>query len=256
MNRLAAWLVLAIATLFMFGCSVAVYGADPALAKYAVVMVPSHGGSATVIYTAPGRTLLLSAAHMFEGLDRNKPIVFDAPAPVVGAPHKAGTRLLAVDHQHDLALFELSAGPLPYVMPVASLSQITARRVLSIGYDEMKQPAQMRPTVIVTADDGGGFTLTQGRPFHGRSGGALLDEASGCLVGVVSGYSGYCPLDRYGHPDRTRFKEVQSGGHGIYSSHAAICAFLQRNGIAPGGTQVAPYNPLPIAQRGSPLCPT
>jgi hypothetical protein len=227
---------------------------DPAQARHAVVRVKSHGGSATVIATGPGRTLFLSAAHMFEGRDRTKPIVLDAPAPATSAPQRYGTRVIDVDHQHDLALFELYAGPLPYVAPVAPLSQLTSRTCLSVGYDEQVLSPTMRPANIVRQDRGDGFTLTTERPWHGRSGGALIDEASGQLVGVVSGYSG--PRNH---------QETWPGGQGIYAGHGAIVTFLRRNGYEATGSPLlpagsAPYRP-PAVQTPAPRlirrdCPT
>src|SRR5689334_17957136 len=47
----------------------------------AVVRIPSHGASATVIFTEKDRTFLLGCAHAFQGRDRLKPIVLDIPAP-------------------------------------------------------------------------------------------------------------------------------------------------------------------------------
>jgi hypothetical protein len=55
--------------------------------------------------------------------------------------------------------------------------------------------------------------------WHGRSGGALLDKATGYLVGVVSAYEG--PSNR---------AERHPPYHGVYVSHRAIVRFLRQQG--------------------------
>ena len=47
-----------------------------------------------------------------------------------------------------------------------------------------------------------------GVPWHGRSGGALIDRDAGCLIGVVQGY------------------EIGGERRGLYVSHEAILKFL------------------------------
>jgi hypothetical protein len=78
--------------------------------------------------------------------------------------------------------------------------------LVSAGYDEMRLPATARratPVAVATT-----VLFTRERPWHGRSGGALLDGAY--LVGTVIGY--------------------ETGGErrGIYTSHAAVRRFLAR----------------------------
>ncbi len=101
----------------------AVFVALPAVvqadATDAVVRIPSHGASGSVIYTEPGRSLILSCAHMLQGADRNKAMALDVPVPQAGQPRSARPKVLQVDYKADLSLIELPAGPLPYVAPVA-----------------------------------------------------------------------------------------------------------------------------------------
>ncbi len=183
----------------------------------AVVRLISHGASATVIHTEPGRTLVLGCAHAFEGKDRYKPIVIDAPDPAPGALKRGGNRLLAVDYQADLSLVEMQVGPLPYVCPVAPAGHRPGQ-LLSVGYDQMRWPATARPATLLGSD--AQHSYTREKPWHGRSGGALLDIASGTVVGVVSGYS---------EERRQLFAvEVTPQGRGIYVSHEAILRFLAR----------------------------
>lgn len=178
--------------------------ADP---TWAVVQLPSHGASATVIQTGPGRTLLLSCAHAFEGKDRYRPIDVDMPAPTSDGPRKVGVRLLAVDYRRDLSLIEVPAGPVPYVCPVAP--RLSGSQVLSVGYDGMKKTPDGRPSVIKYAtilETSDGVTWTREIPWHGRSGGALID--SNGLIGVVQGY------------------ETSGRRRGMYVSHQTILDFI------------------------------
>src|SRR5262245_64099876 len=78
--------------------------AVPPLAAHAVVRIPSHGASATVIETRAGSSLLLGCAHAFQGADRYKPIHLDVPVPGAGGPRQAAIRLLDIDYDADLSL--------------------------------------------------------------------------------------------------------------------------------------------------------
>jgi Trypsin-like peptidase domain len=176
--------------------------------KDAVIRIPSHGASGTVVLTTRGRSLILGCAHMFAGEMARKPLVFDVPSPSPGGPRQVGTRVLAIDDRADLSLMELNAGPLNYVCPVAPAG-FRPGTCLSVGYDEMRLPAQARLAHVV--ESGSQMTYTREKPWHGRSGGALIDEQSGYLVGVVLGYEG------------------QPNGRGIYVSHAAVLSFLGRH---------------------------
>jgi hypothetical protein len=216
--------------------------ADFGLAPYAVVRIQSHGVSGTVIWTEPGRSLILSCAHGHQGKNRDKPMLIDAPVPAGGSPKPVSIRLLACDYGADLTLIELGAGPLPYVCPVASKSQAQSRDCLSVGYDEMRWPAQQRPAHTLTGD----MTWTRERPWHGRSGGALISE-SGMLVGVCHGYTG--------PPNHV---EVYPGGAGLYISHATIVRFLEKQGWQFGTAPPADQQRLPpyASPRPVPYCPT
>ncbi len=175
---------------------------------HAVVRLPSHGASATIIETAKGRTVLLGCGHAFQGSDRKKPIVVDISTTQAHPPQKVGVRLVAVDYDLDLSLVVLDSGPAEFVVPVAGPGHVAGAHLLSVGYDEMRWPATERSAhvAITTAL----VTYTWERPWHGRSGGALLDLDNQCLIGVVQGY------------------EVTGQRRGMYVSHAAILRFLAR----------------------------
>jgi hypothetical protein len=196
----------------------------------AVVRMPSHGASATVIHTEQGKSLLLSCGHAFVGADRTKPIVLDVPVPQAGPKKRTTIRLLAVDYEADLALVELGDGPLSYTAPVVRRDcRLDSRSsLLSVGYDEMRWPAtQKTATAIGTMGD---TTFTVEKPWHGRSGGALFDTQNGVLVGVVSGY------------------ETIGQQRGLYVSHQAIRSFLSKRGWSVYGTATEPIR-FPSAPR-------
>jgi hypothetical protein len=184
---------------------------DPSLA---VVRIKSHGASGTIIATAPGKSWILSCAHMFFGehdtLDdkyTRKRIVIDGPAQPHAPQVLAASRLLAADPDHDLSLIEIANGPFNYV-PVAPAGFQPGRNLSSVGYDEMKWPITTRPATILGSV--GTWTYTREKPWHGRSGSGLFDLDGKCLVGVVNGY------------------ELNGQGRGIYVSHASVLAFLAK----------------------------
>jgi hypothetical protein len=163
----------------------------------AVVRLPTHGASGTVIATGKGWSLVLTCAHAFEGTMRFRPVALDVPTPAtVGVAQRVGVFLVALDKSADLALLWVGAGPLAYVAPVAPAGQRPGRLV-SVGYDNMTLPARAWPATWLGAN--GATAYTRERPGHGRSGGALLDIDHGCLVGVVLGY------------------ETGPGGRGLYA---------------------------------------
>jgi hypothetical protein len=179
----------------------------------AVVRIPSHGASGTVIQTGPGKTLILSCAHAFEGKQRTAPIRLDVPHPDPGPAKRVGIKLVKVDYTLDLSLIELADGPLPYVCRVAPADHVPATSCLSVGYDEMRLPSTRRNVSLLGSS--GMTTYTRERPWHGRSGGALIDQQAGCLIGVVQGY------------------EVTGQRRGLYVSHGAILRFLERSPTPP-----------------------
>jgi hypothetical protein len=129
---------------------------------------------------------------------------------------------VAIDHDRDVSLLEMNRGPLPYVCPIAPAGHRPAR-LISAGYDEMHWPATVKAAHSVGGD--ARHTYTRERPWHGRSGGGLIDAESGYLVGVVSGYTG-----------PPAHVEVYPGQVGIYVSHESVLAFIGRlpgQGAAP-----------------------
>jgi hypothetical protein len=171
----------------------------------AVARLESHGASATCISVSQQRSLLLSAAHAWQGAGRNKPIVFTAPTPESGPP-RTGTRprLIKLDEAADLALIEVQT-ELPYVLPVAMQGVPGGpQRCRSIGYDQMTFPAVNVPVTITSVDEK--FIYSRQNPVPGRSGGPLVCD--GKLVGVCVGF------------------EVSGQRRGLYVSLSKIRKFL------------------------------
>ena len=203
----------------------------PCPAAWAVTRLASHGASATVIATEPGKTLLLSCAHAFVAEQRSKRITLDMPALRPTEARTVGIQLLQVDYETDLSLLLLRTGPVDFVCPVAPPVH-HAGRLLSVGYDNMRLPATVLPAHIVQLS--AQVTYTRERPWHGRSGGALLDTDAGCLIGVVSGY------------------ETEGSRRGVYAGHRAILRFLEQ-ARARAAPSDPPRDPVPAPFYERPL---
>src|SRR5262249_56045080 len=66
----------------------------------AVVCIPSHGCSGTVISTSAQGTLILSCAHAWEKTqDRGRAIIIDSPYPYRAAPYR-GARPFLIRHHN------------------------------------------------------------------------------------------------------------------------------------------------------------
>jgi hypothetical protein len=169
------------------------------------VRIQSHGGSGTVIESTQGKSLILSCAHMFEDAGAlQRPLKIDGVQQPGAAARKVTAKVLAVDFQADLILIELANGPF-YSIPVAPQGYQPHTQLLSIGYDNMHWPVTCVPATLLSTS--ATTTYTRERPWHGRSGGGLLDPEHPYLVGVVQGY--------------------EVGGRGLYVSHARILRFLE-----------------------------
>ncbi|HEV3443742.1 MAG TPA: trypsin-like peptidase domain-containing protein, partial [Gemmataceae bacterium] len=134
-----------------------------------------------------------------------------------------GCVVIAVDARRDLSLLRYNDGPFPFVSPVAAAG-FHAGPCLSVGYDELKIPAQCRPATILESQ--GTVTFTRERPWHGRSGGGLIDRKTGSLVGVVSAYTG-----------PSNHRELCPGEKGVYVRHESVLAFLAEIGRGQGFEQ-------------------
>jgi hypothetical protein len=181
----------------------------------AVVRIPSHGCSGTVIETSAKRTVILSCAHAFRGPDAQRPLTLTVPWTDGEPPRKVAATLKRVDHDADLSLVEVAEGPFPFVCPVAPPGAKLGRNVWSVGYDEMKWPAVREQVAVGGADRDAIYTLTAPNP--GRSGGGLIDLEKGLLFGVCV-RRGPNPYSAWG---------------GTYVGHARVLGFLAANGVGP-----------------------
>jgi hypothetical protein len=206
---------------------------DPSLAA---VRIKSHGASGTIIGTSKGKSWILSCCHMFfgsrDGVDPallNRSLVMDGPEQP-GAVFKgvAGSRVLAHDARLDLSLIELDNGPF-FSVPVAAAGHKPGR-LQSQGYDEMRWPVTLKSATFLGSF--GTTTYTREKPWHGRSGGGLIDLDARVLIGVVQGY------------------EVTGAERGLYVSLDGIVLFLRRH--RPQLLQIQMQAPAP---RLAPLCP-
>lgn len=182
----------------------------------ATVRIVSHGASGVVLWTGPDRTLILTVAHAFEGPARSAPLAIDVPtAPGTRRATGPGTkRVIAIDKVRDLAVVELRSGPLPSAVHVSGRSPAVGAACLSVGYDGMGWPAVAQATTVVATD--ARATYTRHQPKHGRSGGALLDRATGLVIGICQGY------------------ENTGERRGVYASRTAILEFWESVRDVPG----------------------
>src|SRR5579871_114869 len=207
--------------------------ANAANEQYAVVRIPSHGASATVIDTAQGYSWILGCGHAYQGSSRNKPMVFDICRANQGPPKQVGSKLVFLDYEADLSLVLLNDGPLEYVSPVAPRGfNPSGDNILSCGFDKMEFPMHQVPTTILS--DEGGTWYTREKPWHGRSGGGLIDITKGQLIGTCQGYE-----TPYSSPSR----------RGMYVDLATIHNFLDRYRAKHNAQQNQQQQPLqPIWQ--------
>lgn len=221
MSRLLALLCVAVALVLLLTAlcpAQSTLAPEPALA---VVRIKSHGASATVIATepgrsgAPGRSWILGCCHQFfarnsERVDQQlltKPLKLDGPQQPYAPARLSQARVIAFDSRRDLSLLEVDNGPW-YYLPVAPPGYRPSQQLLTAGYDEMKWPVTTRPATILKVE--GQTTWTVQPPWHGRSGGGLLDAEGRYLVGVVQAYTG-----QPSRPDK-----------GLHASHASVLAFM------------------------------
>lgn len=155
-----------------------------------VVRIKSHGASAVVIQSKKNHTWILGCGHMFWDKNMrpsqerlNLPLVMDGPRQPNASTKRVRPIVVAVDFKRDLSLIYLANGPF-YTIPVAPRGHKIGRKLISAGYDNMRWPITCKWATNLGADGTSIFTIE--KPWHGRSGGALVDN--GKLVGIVQGY--------------------------------------------------------------------
>jgi len=156
-------------------------------------------GTGTVIASAEGETLILTASHV---VDDPGPLTVDLNRFNLGLervrdraafPRSLKATIAARDPAADLAILVVRGQlALPYVARIArgEAPPATGSAVTSIGFDLGSKLIGMTTTVRAVErldlGKGGGersFVVTENPPEHGRSGGGLFRE-DGALVGV------------------------------------------------------------------------
>jgi len=211
----------------------------------AVIAIRSHGCSGTVIATGPGWSDVLSCAHMFYANDGHSisqerlhaALHTCGPAQPYARTGRCEAHLVRVDYRRDLSLIRIDNGPY-YCCPVAPAGYQPSRRLLSVGYDEMRWPAQQRWADVLSVQ--GDHVFTRQMPWHGRSGGGLLDPQGQCLVGVVEAY------------------ETPPPHRGLYVSLQAVHEFLAECRATATSPTPRPRShaliAAPVPQSGPPVC--
>jgi len=220
-----AWLALAT------GPAAAIVGgapfADPAIARYVVLIVGAHHLCTGV---AIGPDLVLTAAHCVPNSGKYRLMTFEGRRAVVTdvASVAAHPQFSPRADAPDLALVKLGA-PAPNLMPVVFSERRTppslGDRFIVAGFGvgvqgDRKTAGKLRAATLVAADRPNSQQLTLIDPqklgeaagfgvCNGDSGGPVLDERDRALVGIVSwsartdgepicGFmSGVIPLARY-----------------------------------------------------------
>ena len=181
----------------------------------------------TTIRSVPGETLVLTCAHLFEGVSSTYKLAVEFYA----LPGHAGLpgELAARDQAADLAIVRVAT---PQVLPVAAVAppRFTPSIGLpaaSVGCDN-GNPATVRTMQVAAVDRYLGASTIEctGQPVQGRSGGGLFNQA-GELIGVCSAAD---PAEQ----------------RGIYVGLSAVHALLERQGLTalvkPGsGKPAAPH---------------
>jgi hypothetical protein len=216
---------------------------DPHLA---MVRIKSHGCSGTVIAATDGKSWILSCCHMFldeKGrIDKSltgKKFSIDGPLQPYAPKTLAEVKLLALDTDQDLSLLEIANGPFHW-LAVAPKGHQPSRNVRSSGYASMAWPIVTRDATILQTS--GDWTWTREKPYHGQSGGALLDlgpaGVTPRLIGVTYGY------------------EAHGRMRGVYASHESVLRFLAAYQAQFGQTPTAPPPPVRHQPFARPLLPT
>ena len=167
-------------------------------------------GSGTVIASRPGRSVVLTCAHVLKnygagGRIRAESFAGGSPVPFEGT-------VIGFDAAADVGLIALET---PDALPASALSPdvlVVGDRVVSTGCDGGDAPTRQNHLVQSVGKFAGpsNFTCT-GQPRRGRSGGGCFD-AAGRVVGVVWSVSKDPP-------------------EGIYAGLPAIFALLDRHGL-------------------------
>ena len=170
-------------------------------------------GTGTVIRSVPGEALVLTCAHLFEGVPASAKTIVECFG--TAQPLRVPGEIVARDREADVALIRVRTSQ---VLPVAPLAcrrapPMAEARTRSVGCDNGRPPSVRSMRITAVNRYLGAPTIEcSGQPDQGRSGGGLFNE-SGELIGVCSA------------ADQAEHK-------GIYAGLAAIHTLLDRQGLA------------------------
>jgi thiol-disulfide isomerase/thioredoxin len=170
-------------------------------------------GTGTVIRSVPGETLVLTCAHLFQGVSRQAKTTVE----FFGLPDRPrlSGEVLASDAKADVCLVRVvyqQAFPAAHVAGRKAVPE-TGQATTSVGCDNGAEPTVRHMRVTAVNRYVGAPTIEcSGEPVEGRSGGGLFNEF-GDVIGVCSARD---PADH----------------RGIYGGLAAIQALLERNSLA------------------------
>ena len=167
-------------------------------------------GSGTVIASRPGRSIVLTCAHVLKNCGDAGRIRAESFAG--GSPAAFEGTIIGLDSAADVGLIALDT---PSTLPASALSPnvlVVGDRVVSTGCDGGDAPTRQNHVVQSVGKFAGpsNFTCT-GQPRRGRSGGGCFD-AAGRVVGVVWSVSKDPP-------------------EGIYAGLPAVFDLLDRHGL-------------------------
>ena len=225
------WLVVVyFVIIWLFTLTSKAKGQENIQPEWAVVRIKSHGASGVVIQSTQGKSFILSCAHMF---DSNESLFRKIEVDGWNQPNapklQAKAALKRLNKNLDLSLIELSNGPF-YYLPIAPQGYKPNQNLTSLGYDAMKWPAAKKTATYLGKVKINNATtiLTREPPWHGRSGGALVDPTHNYLVGIVQAYEHPYPY-----------------GRGMYVSLESIQGFLN-NPINASPRPLSPLEPNPF----------
>ncbi len=170
-------------------------------------------GTGTVVRSVVGETLILTCAHLFEGISPHTKTTVE----FFGSPtrDKLPGELVGRDRAGDVALVRVITREVLPAAPVASRSFALApgQSVSSVGCDHGQEPSVRTSKITAVNRYLGAATIEcTGQPVQGRSGGGLFNQA-GELIGVCSAAE---PREQ----------------KGIYGGLTAVQSLLDRQGLA------------------------
>jgi hypothetical protein len=191
---------------------------DQSLIQKSVRIVVDDGksrsfGTGTVIRSVPGETIVLTCAHLFQGVSKHA----KTSVEFFGSTNRVrlAGEVLARDSEADVCLMRVTSDQAFPTARVAGKSAMPAagQATSSVGCDNGADPTVRHMKVTAINRYVGAPTIEcSGEPVEGRSGGGLFNQ-SGDVIGVCSARD---PADH----------------RGIYGGLAAIHTLLDRNSLA------------------------